>query len=102
MKTDNKEIKAPLLKEISKYIRYILKVMGFIRDEDYDYISNEDTESQLSEAVNVIVNLRINLKKSISTGINNDELTLLFNNAFEELKQGGFFEESKSRSHIRS
>jgi len=32
MKTDNKEIKAPLLREIAKYVRYILGVMGFIKD----------------------------------------------------------------------
>lgn len=45
MKTDNKEIKSPLLHEIAKYVRYILSVMGFIKDQDYDYITNEDTES---------------------------------------------------------
>lgn len=72
MKSDNLEVKAPLLKDITKYVRNILKVLGFIRDEDFDYISNEDTESQLWEAVNVIVNLRLNLKKSIATGINKE------------------------------
>lgn len=72
MKSDNLEVKAPLLKDITKYVRSILKVLGFIRDEDFDYISNEDTESHLWEAVNIIVNLRLNLKKSIATGINKD------------------------------
>ena len=47
MKSDNLEVKAPLLKDITKYVMSILKVLGFIRDEDFDYISNEDTESQL-------------------------------------------------------
>lgn len=47
-------------------------MLGFIRDEDFDYVSNEDTESQLREAVNIVVNLRLNLKKSISTGVNKD------------------------------
>lgn len=72
MKSDNQEIKAPLLKDMAKYVRSILKVLGFIRDEDFDYVSNEDTESQLREAVNIVVNLRLNLKKSISTGVNKD------------------------------
>lgn len=72
MKSDNLEVKSPLLKDIAKYVRSILKVLGFIWDEDFDYISNEDTESQLWEAVNVVVNLRLNLKKSISTGINKE------------------------------
>jgi len=72
MKSENQEIKAPLLKDMAKYVRSILKVLGFIRDEDFDYVSNEDTESQLREAVNIVVNLRLNLKKSISTGVNKD------------------------------
>lgn len=45
MKNDNKEIKSPLLREIAKYVKYILGVMGFIKDEDYEYLSNEDTEA---------------------------------------------------------
>lgn len=45
MKNDNKEIKSPLLWQIAQYVRYILGVMGFIKDQDYEYISNEDTES---------------------------------------------------------
>ena len=32
MKNDNKEIKSPLLREIAKYVRHILGVMGFVKD----------------------------------------------------------------------
>lgn len=96
MKNDNKEIKSPLLREIAKYVKYILGVMGFIKDEDYEYLSNEDTEAQVSEAVNVVVNLRQALKKSLAAGIIKEELIQIFDKASEEFKHGGFFEESKS------
>ena len=58
MKPDNQEIKSPLLKEISKYVKYILSVMGFIKDDDFSYIYNEDTEVLLDTSISYLIKLR--------------------------------------------
>ncbi len=42
------------------------------------------------------------MKQSLAEGIKKEELSSIFEQATEELKLGGFFEESKSRSHLRS
>ena len=43
---DNKSIKAPLLRDISRYVLFILRVMGFVREDDFGYANDGTSDAQ--------------------------------------------------------
>ena len=68
MQVENTEIKAPILKEISKYVLFIFKVLGFVKEDDFGYANNEngDTESLITPIMDTLKDFRNDIKQAIS------------------------------------
>jgi len=63
-----KEIKSPLLKEISKYVLFIFKVLGFVKEDEFGYENNGsgNTESLITPIMDTLRDFRLDVKAVIS------------------------------------
>jgi hypothetical protein len=65
---DNTSIKAPLLRDITRFILSILRVMGFVKEDDFGYANADsaDVESQLTPLMDMLKDFRLEIKAAIS------------------------------------
>jgi len=106
MQHDNSEIKAPLLKQVSKYLLFILKVIGFVKDDDFGYANNEsgDTESLITPIMDVLRDFRIDIKQAVSGKeiVKKDVMNILDNLRDKKLPNLGIKLEDRKEGSIWS
>lgn len=70
MGIENTEIKAPIIKGISKYVLSVLKAMGFVRDDDYAYAVSADSGSeQIAPLMDMLRDFRKEIKGAVRSGV---------------------------------